>query len=161
MTQNQIIAAICFAMAVHAYVIISLYWQNKLSGKYTKDQWGFWGKNSWWRKYKFMLYMDHKNEWAAMGEGLPMNIGKDIISRMRRWYHKTFEVKYKEKFPFSATALVFLTDGMHLTQFIMIKLFCAAVAFAVSETWWVILLTFVGVRLLWLAVFNLWYKILG
>lgn len=154
MTQYQIIAAICFAIAVHCYVIISLYWQNKLKIKYTGYQYGMWGRDSWWRKYdyKVMWSKDQNGKFVGMAFGVPAP---------KTWYYKTFEIKYQEKFPLSATALVWLTDGFHLVQFFMIKFFCAAVAFAVGGPWWMILAVFAGVRLIWYIVFNVWYKVLG
>lgn len=34
------------------------------------------------------------------------------------WYYRVFDIQYKEKFLFSATAFVFLTDAFHFSNFI-------------------------------------------
>jgi hypothetical protein len=71
---------------------------------------GFWGKESWLRKYK----LDH--------------LDRPTLAK-KTWYTKLFPaVKYKEKFPLSATLFVFLSDGFHLCQFITMK----SLLFAVS-----------------------------
>lgn len=41
----------------------------------------------------------------------------------KKWYHFGIEPKYKEKFPYSTTWFVFLTDGWHLLKFFFINCF--------------------------------------
>ncbi len=63
----------------------------------------FWGSECWKRKYK--------------------SIDGVLQPRPNTLYYRVFkDVKYKEKFHLSATALVFITDGPHLCQFFAIKL---------------------------------------
>jgi hypothetical protein len=60
------------------------------------------------------------------------------------WYFGLYTPKFPEKFPFSATALVFLTDRWHFNQFMMLKCFQGAIAFLITGdifTWF--LLTFI------------------
>lgn len=64
---------------------------------------GFWGRNGWTRKYK-----------------APLTAVK------RNWYTRLAGVKYQEKFLFSSNLLVFLTDGFHLAQTIMVIAFAVA-----------------------------------
>ena len=59
------------------------------------------------------------------------------------WYFGLYKPKFPEKFPFSTTALVFLTDKWHFNQFLMLKCFQGAIAFLIAGnifTW--LLLTF-------------------
>jgi hypothetical protein len=87
-------------LSVIAYTIKELQAHGKLKwGKHTD----FWGNNSWMRKYIFK---------GNMYQDLPPD----------NWYYRTFRIKYKERFPGSATIFVTFTDGFHLMQFIF-KLF--------------------------------------
>ena len=48
------------------------------------------------------------------------------------WYLGLYKPKYSEKFPFSSTALVFLTDRWHRWQFYMLRCFYLAIALPIS-----------------------------
>lgn len=48
------------------------------------------------------------------------------------WYFGLYKPKFPEKFPFSTTALVFLTDRWHRWQFFMLRCFYLAVALFIS-----------------------------
>jgi hypothetical protein len=48
------------------------------------------------------------------------------------WYFGLYSPKFPEKFPFSTTVLVFLTDKWHRTQFYMLRSFYLALAIAIS-----------------------------
>lgn len=48
------------------------------------------------------------------------------------WYLGLYKPKYPERFPFSTTALVFLTDKWHLSQFLMLRCFYLAIALLIS-----------------------------
>lgn len=92
-----------FIFAVIAYAIKELYSHSKLNwGKHTD----FWGNNSWMRKYNFKGDMYHD---------LPPD----------NWYYRFFKIKYKERFPGSATIFVTFTDGFHLCQ-MLFKVFLIA-----------------------------------
>lgn len=57
------------------------------------------------------------------------------------WYFGLYTPKFPEKFPFSTTALVFLTDKWHFNQFMMLKCFQGAIAFIISAnilTWFIL-----------------------
>lgn len=94
---------------------------------------GFFGKDSWKRKYK----TSHLGIYAA-----PDNR-----------YYKFFKIPYKEKFPLSATLLVWTTDGFHLLQMIATKSLTLAVALQ-SENW---ILNFVILTILWHSAFYVTY----
>jgi hypothetical protein len=75
------------------------------------------------------------------------------------WYFGLYKPKFPERFPFSATALVFLTDKWHLNQFLMLKCFQGAIAFLIAGnifTWF--LLTFVIFPFINGLVFELTYE---
>lgn len=57
------------------------------------------------------------------------------------WYFGLYTPTFPEKFPFSATALVFLTDKWHRAQFFMLKSFYLAISLCMSDSWIVILLS--------------------
>jgi hypothetical protein len=98
------------------------------------NQAGFWGKESWLRKYK----LDH--------------INRPILAK-KSLYNKVFKLKYQERFPLSATLLVFLTDGYHLTQFIAVNSLLLAIALLTHQT----LTTDLTVWIVWHVGFHLTY----
>jgi hypothetical protein len=95
---------------------------------------GFFGKESWLRKYK----LDH--------------IDRPIKAK-RTFYTRLFNVKYKERFPLSSTLLVFLTDYYHAGQFLTIKALTLALALQ-TNNW---LLTFIAASVLYHIGFHLTY----
>lgn len=66
----------------------------------------FWSKEESW-----------KNKWKV--------VGKDALAPSHKgdhwWYLGIIKPKYKERFPFSSTILVFTTDFWHLAQFFFLK----------------------------------------
>ncbi|MCH9621046.1 MAG: hypothetical protein S4CHLAM20_04600 [Chlamydiia bacterium] len=66
----------------------------------------YWNKGEGW-KYKWKL--DKSN--------------RTSLSTRKEWYYLwLYKPLFKESFPYSSTALVFITDGWHLLQFIQFKL---------------------------------------
>lgn len=57
------------------------------------------------------------------------------------WYLGLYKPTFPEKFPFSSTILVFLTDRWHRAQFFMLKCFYLAISLCMSDSWTVILLS--------------------
>ena len=57
------------------------------------------------------------------------------------WYFGLYTPTFPEKFPFSTTVLVFLTDRWHRAQFFMLRSFYLAVSLAMSDSWIIILLS--------------------
>ncbi len=71
------------------------------------------------------------------------------------WYKKITGIKYKEKFPLSASVLVALTDDYHRWQFYYKVLLCVwAVTYRPLFSWWDGLIYFVA----WGIVFTLAYR---
>lgn len=101
------------------YAISQLQQHGKLkwsTGSHRSDvRFGFWDNNSDERKYRW--------------------VNGDKQSPPNTWYYKFNRLKYRERFPASATIFVFLTDGYHLMQFI--SLLSISLAFGVLlDPWW-------------------------
>ena len=56
------------------------------------------------------------------------------------WYFGLYEPKFPERFPFSTTILVFLTDRWHRNQFFMLRCFYLIMAILISSNLLIILL---------------------
>lgn len=58
----------------------------------------------------------------------------NLIPYKNKWYHfKFFKPRYEERFPYSSTLLVFLTDGEHLFQFLKIATIALIPSIITSE----------------------------
>ena len=57
------------------------------------------------------------------------------------WYFGLYTPTFPEKFPFSTTVLVSLTDRWHRAQFFMLRSFYLAISLAMTDSWIVILLS--------------------
>lgn len=125
---------ILFIFAVICYSIKELKTFGKLKWM-SRFPWGFWGVDSWKRKYKEPRQQAPDNS-----------------------YYRFFKIKYKERFPGSATIFVFLTDGYHLCQWFFIKLIVLSIVTFdgdFSIKWFLIYLA------IWYIIFNLTYKLLS
>lgn len=141
-TTLQILSFLSFAAAVCCYSIKELQAHGKL--KWSKDYNGFWGQDSSNRKYK--------KDWSKDP------LGYDVFKAPNTWYYRFFKIKYKERFPLSATLLVSLTDGSHLMQTALKLLFCISiVTYSIPFSWWMVLIYFVE----WGLVFTITYKCLS
>lgn len=136
----QVIAVI-LASFTHAIMErIALYKVTKFD-----DPYSFLGSESWKRKYK-----KHPSSNSQMYLTYPAP---------NNWYYKFFGIRYKERFPGSATVFVFLTDGYHLVQWFMIKaILIAVVADYNGETFTFNLWRFFALWITWSAVFSLVFK---
>lgn len=124
------LSIIFIALAAACWAIMSHYtFHNR-----TKNEFSFWGANSWKRKYK-------RSDSCFSGYCL--------IKSRSNWYYRLFKIRYKEKFPGSATVFVFLTDGYHLTQWFMIKFIIGAI----TLNW----IYFLILWATWTIVFNIVY----
>lgn len=91
-----------FGLAIVCRAISELQQHHKLRWQdEEKDYFSFWGRNSWVRKYK-------------RSNGKSTAIFQVI--KKPNWYYRLFKLKYKERFPLSATFLVSITDGYHMCQ---------------------------------------------
>lgn len=69
------------------------------------------------------------------------------------WYFGLYKPTFPEKFPFSTTALVFLTDKWHRAQFFMLKSFYLAISLCMSDSWIIILLSVMVIMPIIVGVF--------
>jgi hypothetical protein len=97
----MIISLVLLGIGIAAYSISQLLQHEKF--KWSGAGYTFWGGRTALRKYKFPLESYQGN-----------------------WYYRFFKIKYKERFPLSATFLVSLTDGYHLCQSISFLSFAGA-----------------------------------
>jgi hypothetical protein len=79
-------------------------WKGKLSKFNSKESW--------------------KNKWA-------LDKQKNPLPYISKWYHFGISLPYEERFPFSSTFLVFLTDAEHLFQ--MGKILCVSIGFGIIQ----------------------------
>ncbi len=69
-------------------------------------------RKSYWNKGQSWTYKWKVNEFGLV-----------VCNREKKWYYLwLYAPPFKERFPYSSTMLVFLTDGWHLLQFIQFKL---------------------------------------
>jgi hypothetical protein len=124
------------ALAIGFYSVGQLVNQGKL--KWSKEGRllrGFWDDDSYLRKYK-------------------LTPESTVMKAPENWYYRFFKIKYKERFPLSATFLVNLTDGYHLMQSLSFLSLSVCVSLLSGITFWYVWL---GV----LAVHFLTYKLLS
>lgn len=131
-----------FVMLAAACYAFNSYWYFH-GRKSRRPIYSFWGKESGNRKY------------ARSKHSAPDRY--DLVAAPDNWYYDLFVIKYKEKFPLSATVLVFVTDGYHLVQWFFIKFLILAMVVRYDHgivfMWWNALCLYI----LWLIVFNVIY----
>jgi len=131
------LAAACWAVMAH------LLFHNKNSTPFRKHT--FFGSDSWVRKYKK----------ARNVQGILT--AYDFYPPPDNWYYKTFKIDHLEKFPWSATALVFVTDGYHLFQWLFIKFILLGVTVTYNRGLQFDWVGFILLWVTWTVVFNIVY----
>lgn len=100
----------------------------------------FFSNNSWKRKYR-----------DPMTPILKQN-----------WYERLFGIQFKERFFLSSTLLVWLTDGFHLLQGVMIWCFTVTIVVThydlVARPWWWTLGYILFYRVLWSSTFTVFFN---
>lgn len=75
------------------------------------------------------------------------------------WYFGLYKPKFQEKFPFSSTILVFITDRWHWWQFAMLRYFYLAIAHGLSDNiWYQLGMAFIVFPIILGITFELVYK---
>lgn len=84
----------------------------------------------------------------------------DVPLAKRTWYHKLNGIYRTEKFPLSATILVFLTDGLHLCQFLATSFaVCAAISFPKGHyNAWDLIVIFIITKIVWSLTFAIFFN---
>ena len=62
--------------------------------------------------------------------------GKLLQPKNHWWYFGLYKPKFQEKFAFSSTILVFLTDRWHWWQFAMLRYFYLAIGHGITDNIW-------------------------
>lgn len=75
------------------------------------------------------------------------------------WYYRLFRVKYKERFPGSATIFVGLTDGYHSIQHMMILSLVGAVTVfqGTADTWQEYMITLIAFHFIFVIFHQICY----
>jgi hypothetical protein len=136
------ISILFLLLAIGCYTVSQIQQHGKLQTKAKYNPFGFWGDESHIRKYK----------------GTP-ELGYHHQAAPNTWYYNFLKIKYKERFPLSATLLVFITDGYHLMQFFFFIFLSISVSIPLDTRWneW---LEFAGVWGLVHLIHFLIYKLL-
>lgn len=124
-------------MMLHVYIVIVLliiagYYKGKMDAIAHSNlrQW------DWEKKYDFTKDGNY-NHW---------------------WYFGLYKPKFPERFPFSATMLVFVTDKWHRYQFIMLRAFYLAISIGITTNiLFILLLSFVVFPIVLGSFFELSY----
>lgn len=77
------------------------------------------------------------------------------------WYFGLYKPAYSEKFPFSSTTLVFLTDKWHRAQFFMLRFIYLSIAVLASHTFMgILLMSFIVLPIILSFPFEITYTFL-
>lgn len=141
---NMIISFSALVLACACYAINQLWYQYRLRWSKPFGR-GLFDGMSWLRKYAYTV--DKK---GSPSPAIAPN----------NWYYKIFKIKYKEKFPGSATIFVLFTDGMHFTQhFYIILLVISIMTSGTPGNFKEGTILFFEYYFVWLVFFNLFYSI--
>lgn len=97
-----------------------------------------------------------KNKWKNTNEGWSLEHRKKY-----HWWYFGLHVPgpHLEKFPFSSTILVLLTDKWHYWQFLMLRCFYLAIGINMTSSFWVLIfLAFIAFPIILGIPFELKYK---
>ncbi len=136
-----LLGIVCYAV----FQILQLKHFKSIWGK--TDIYSFFGKQSWVRKYKY---------YCSSINGMVMF----TPIKEPNWYYKLFKIDFEEKFPGSATIFVFLTDAMHLFQFLFFNFLTLGIVLCLGFTGIDILINFVALRLLIWLIWGLFFEYL-
>lgn len=103
---------------------------------------------------KFFGPRSARNKYASTSSG-------ELLSApLNNKYYKRYRLIYKERFPLSATILVFLTDAFHLFQFLRTNLIILAILTFdyKSHSWINMILVFLLYRIIYSGIFELCYS---
>lgn len=142
--------ALSLAISIACLILAAAFKALAESCAHGKNRWSehptdFFGHLSWKRKWKYITYTE-----TAGGKKHPLS----LMPAPTTYYYKLFNLKYKERFPGSATIFVALSDGYHAAFSMMTSFIVLAVAI---WTPWPILF-FIGARCVWSVVFTIGYK---
>lgn len=120
-----------------------------------KDHLVFHNRNTTpFRKYRFFGSESDKRKYKKAPSKQGILSSYDLYPAPDHWYYRVFKIPHKEKFPWSATALVFLTDGVHLFQWLFIKFMLLAFTLTYDHGFHFNWLWFIALWAGWSLAFN-------
>lgn len=140
----------CVFFAIHQTLTVPERFDKSVFSKMPPDS--FWGREQWRRKYHWFT--------ISLFFGDLSEITWERKPRIVRWYYRFFNVPYLEAFPFSATMLVFLTDAMHFSQWMMFNFFSLAIATAIGCSTGNVFIPFITTRILIAVAFSLLFDVI-
>jgi hypothetical protein len=127
----MMLSLLCFTLAVICCSIKDLQAHGKL--KWMDYGRGFWGEESYYRKY-----------------------ADPIENSKNNWYTKFFKIKYKERWFTSTTFTVFLTDAWHLLQFLIFIFLSLGISLALElHNWQQYLAVYAGIHVVHFLTYRL------
>lgn len=141
---NQLLIYILALIMVISHAVMwVLYFRHEVSIFRKAKPTGFFGKESWKRKYKERQGILKKKE------------GKELqLADENSWYYDFFNIKYKEAFPGSATVFVFITDGYHFVQFIMWTCLAVIITLSIDGGLWNFIMVRIPISLTFEILFS-------
>lgn len=140
---------ILFSLSIIFYTLSQLQQQGKL-WKWSKDHvYGFFGTNSWERKYKLTWLPYFRSDNSASRYVMEQYTGKSQ-------YYRLFNIPWVEAFPGSATIFVSMTDGYHMFQSLFFKSLITSISLLTPNFW----LTFAILWCIQVVVMNVLFKII-
>lgn len=106
----------------------------------------------------FMDYFAHnpntKEEWVSKWD--IVNDKLVPLQKSPKYYLGLHTPIFKEKFPYSSTILVFITDGWHFFQFLFLRSIYIALSITLTDSFWkLMLMSFI----IFPAFFSFWFTI--
>ncbi len=99
------------------------------------------------------------NNWFNKSKSWQNKYAKGLKPNYKHWYYLgLITTKYKEKFIFSSTALVFITDGWHLFQFFFLNAITLAFMLGLGHSIEEKIIVGMIVELIYAIHFNLTYN---
>ncbi len=99
------------------------------------------------------------NSWFNKTESWENKYAIPLIKKYKHWYYFGFYTPiYKERFVYSSTLLVFLSDGWHLLQSIVWNIIFICLALNMSGSFMAAILMYFIIRFVFGIGFNLFYK---
>lgn len=105
---------------------------------------GYWNGCMDWIKFNSLDSESWKNKWYVVRDYSKKDKPLIFLPYRKRWYYFGLHTpKYKERFPFSSTILVFLTDQWHFKKWCMFLCYefalSSVIVYYESLTWWGVL----------------------
>lgn len=132
-----LLAILFLILAVGSYSISQLQQHGKL--KWMDKGFGFWGAQSWYRKYK-----QKKTDRDPY----------DFEPAPNNWYYKLITVKYRERWFTSTWLTVAFTDGYHASQSVSFICLAGSLSLFSGYSFWWFWISIVGLHATFYRLFS-------